>query len=303
VKDKVAALVVTYNRKELLKETVEAILKQSYPVERLFIVNNASTDGTGEYLKELEATVKKVRVISLKENIGGSGGFYVGMKEIICEGGYDWIWMMDDDAIPFDNALETLLEYYDSLNNRKKAKIGVLQNKRIVDKEWYKKNNGKAFPLKAKIRIFGTFVGFLVKTSVVEKVGFPRKEFFIYGDDVEYGFRIRKHGYKILTIVGSYIYHVALMNLFDYVFKKRQLIKRGVMRLSPWRMYYVTRNTMLTFRNPIIKYPLFIYYLLDTLDWYLIDKASARFELKGLMDGLKGISGKTVKPGQKLDEM
>jgi len=296
---KVAALVVTYNRKELLKETVEAILNQSYPVERLFIVNNASTDGTEEYLKRLESTDKKVKVISLEENIGGSGGFYVGMKEIICEGGYDWIWMMDDDAIPFNDALETLLKYYDSLDERKRAKIGVLQNKRIIDKEWYRENNGKSFPLKAKLRVFGTFVGFLVKTSVVERVGFPRKEFFIYSDDIEYGFRIRKHGYKVLTILGSYIYHPAWVTVFDYIFKKRSLIKKGIIRVSPWRMYYAARNAMLLFRNPIIKYALFIYYLLDALDWYSIDKATAKFEFKGLMDGLKGIGGKTVKPGQK----
>ena len=51
-KKKVCAVVVTYNRKALLLECVQAILRQSYPIEKIVIIDNASTDQTEEYLEE-----------------------------------------------------------------------------------------------------------------------------------------------------------------------------------------------------------------------------------------------------------
>ena len=298
---KVAAIVVTYNRKELLNQTLQAIMDQTYEVNKILIVDNASTDGTQQLLEKWKKSFpSKLSVIRLEENIGGAGGFYKGIKSSICSEHFDWLWLMDDDAIPSKNALESLLKFYESFPAEKRKKIGVLHNKRIYDKAWFEENNGKNFPLKAKKRRLATFVGFLIKTEVVEKVGFPRKDFFIYGDDIEYGFRIQRFGYKVLTVMGSYIYHPHWPPPLEYIFKKHSLVKKGVIKIAPWRYYYVFRNGMLMFElQPFKRFFVLLYELFDLLTWFTIDKTTAKFALRGLKDGLKGIRGKIIQPGQK----
>ncbi len=138
VKIKVTAVVVTYNRIELLKECVGALLGQKFtnPVElSLLIVDNNSTDGTREWtdgLKKASADdqakeamddrVKasmddlatgnsnhQIEVVHLPENIGGAGGFFEGMKAAY-ENKADYIWIMDDDTIPDADALDKLID-------------------------------------------------------------------------------------------------------------------------------------------------------------------------------------------------
>ena len=196
--NKVAALVATFNRKELLKKTINSLLNQSRKVDKIFIVNNASTDGTDKVLKEYENDYRGIiEIINLEENTGGTGGFNYGMEYIYTQKKYDWIWLMDDDAIPEKYALEKMLGVYKKLPYRKKRKIGVLQNEvttniSTLDKEKKHKN------LYIRKRNFAVFIGFLIKTTVIEKIGLPKKEYFIYFDDVEYGFRIKQRGYKCI---------------------------------------------------------------------------------------------------------
>ena len=107
---RVHAVVVTYNRKELLKECIDAILNQSVPVEKLILIDNNSTDGTNEYLEEYGYMKNPViEYKRLSENIGGAGGFYEGMK-LARSYSPDWIWIMDDDTVPTASCLEELLK-------------------------------------------------------------------------------------------------------------------------------------------------------------------------------------------------
>jgi rhamnopyranosyl-N-acetylglucosaminyl-diphospho-decaprenol beta-1,3/1,4-galactofuranosyltransferase len=104
----IAAVVVTFNRRALLVECVDALLPQTVPLDQIFIIDNASTDGTEELVR-LKGFADHARItyIRMQKNSGGSGGFYEGMR-IAFEKNYDWIWVMDDDAEPEVNALETL---------------------------------------------------------------------------------------------------------------------------------------------------------------------------------------------------
>jgi len=102
---KVAAVVVTYNRKDLLIQCIEALLNQTRPPDEIIVVDNSSTDGTYQIIPHRFPHVTYVR---LPENIGGSGGFHEGMK-LAHEKGYDCIWVMDDDATPEVNALKYLI--------------------------------------------------------------------------------------------------------------------------------------------------------------------------------------------------
>ena len=102
----IAAVVVTYNRLSLLKECLEAISLQTCKVNSIIVVNNASTDGTTEYLQQLDD--KQIVVKSLEKNIGGAGGFAEGIA-IATKMNVDAIWIMDDDTIPLTDALEHLV--------------------------------------------------------------------------------------------------------------------------------------------------------------------------------------------------
>ena len=90
---KITAVVVTYNRKELLKKVILS-LKEIPMLTSVIVVNNGSTDGTEQWLAEQTG----IETIT-QANVGGSGGFYTGIKHAY-EQGADWIWCMDDDVFP-----------------------------------------------------------------------------------------------------------------------------------------------------------------------------------------------------------
>ena len=94
---KIAAIVVTYNRKELLKECINALLDQDYENCDVLVIDNASTDGTENYIAE-EIKNKKVKYYNTGANLGGAGGFNYGMRKAV-EEKYEYAWVMDDDCI------------------------------------------------------------------------------------------------------------------------------------------------------------------------------------------------------------
>lgn len=199
MKNRVHAVVVTYNRKVLLRECIDAILNQTTQVEKLIIVDNHSTDGTKEFLEGLNYLNNPViEFMRLSENTGGAGGFHEGMKRAR-EYQPDWIWIMDDDTIPTETCLEELLNAKDcvkekvsflassvrGMNNEAMnvPKISRKQSSSYTD--WYEYlDKGMAKIVKA------TFVSLLINIEAVNKCGLPWKEFFIWGDDSEYTQRI-----------------------------------------------------------------------------------------------------------------
>lgn len=196
---RVHAVVVTYNRKELLQECINAILAQTTPVEKLILIDNNSTDGTYEFLEEQHYFENKIiEYKKLPENIGGAGGFYEGMK-LARSYSPDWIWIMDDDTVPTETCLEELLKAKKIIKGKVSflasavrgmngeamnvPKISRKQFSKYTD--WYRYlDHGIAQIVKA------TFVSLLINTKATKKCGLPWKEFFLWGDDSEYTQRI-----------------------------------------------------------------------------------------------------------------
>lgn len=111
---KIAAVIVTYNRLYLLKEVLEAFDNQTRVPDYIIIVNNASTDGTEAFLEEWKKTEIKGQtkfVITPEENLGGSGGFYIGTERALSLDA-DWVWVSDDDAIPDRDVFEKAEKTY-----------------------------------------------------------------------------------------------------------------------------------------------------------------------------------------------
>ena len=181
------AVVVTYNRLEMLKDCLSALERQTAPCDVL-VIDNASTDGTKAFLDAAE----KVSHIRMKENTGGAGGFNAGLKEAV-KRGYKYAWIMDDDTIPFPDTLEKLLEADRVLQGNYGWLCSVPLWKDGKECRMNRPKLLKAFYLDIHLMRYGlvrgeqaTFVSLFLKTGTVRECGLPIKEFFIWGDDIEY---------------------------------------------------------------------------------------------------------------------
>jgi GT2 family glycosyltransferase len=207
----VGAVVVTYNRKRLLLQTLEKLEAQTYRIARIIIVDNCSTDGTRELLREL-GNNPRIEPIFLPSNTGGAGGFAAGI-ELAYQLGHELIWIMDDDVLPNSDALEQLMKALVDLR-----KDGVEPNfliPNIFNQEGEPVNtpvmdlrvqtNGNmhwpAFLEKNIVPVVAcSFVGTLIAREAVAAYGLPVAEMFIWGDDTEYTFRLsrdRESGYIV----------------------------------------------------------------------------------------------------------
>ena len=194
-KEKVIAIVVTYNRKQLLKECVNALINQDYKNCDVLIVDNASTDGTREYIEE-KMENNRVHYVNTGSNLGGAGGFNYGMKEAY-KLGCDFMWIMDDDCIVHKNSLTELI----NSDKQLKGKYGFLSSKVLwKDNTICKMNIQKRkfsrwltdFETNMQSIAMASFVSLFIKTPVVKELGLPIKDFFIWTDDWEYTRRISR---------------------------------------------------------------------------------------------------------------
>lgn len=213
-KEKVAAIVVTYNRKEMLKECLEALLQQDYACCEIIVVDNASTDGTEAFISEYIQN-GKIHYKNTGANLGGAGGFNFGMK-VAYEVGCDYMWLMDDDCIVQKDSLSKLI-----LASHDIKDYGFLSSKVLWKDGSICKMNIQKSSIKNKISdwetdrqriIMATFVSFFVKTKIVEEVGLPIKEFFIWADDIEYSRRISRK-YECYLITTSVVHHKSKNNI------------------------------------------------------------------------------------------
>ena len=239
---KVMAVVVTYNRKELLKECINALLKQDYDNCDVLIVDNASTDGTKEYIKE-ELKNKRVHYSNTGSNLGGAGGFNYGIKEAY-KIGCDYIWIMDDDCIVHNDSLTKLLAADKKLN----GDYGFLSSKVLWKDDTICKMNIQKTKMTKWLKDYDTnyqpivlasFVSLFLKKEVVEEFGLPIKEFFIWTDDWEYTRRISKNK-KCYYISDSIVTHKSKENVgasiatvddrlerFKYLYRNDCVLYRG----------------------------------------------------------------------------
>lgn len=193
-KNRTAAVVVTYNRLTLLNKCIEKLRGQTVPCD-ILVVDNASTDGTTPWLREQEEA-GLLRTRNTGENLGGAGGFNKGMRWAV-EDGYKYLWLMDDDCLPEPDALEKLLEAdrvldgnYGWLSSVALWTDGSVckMNRQKLKKSFYEYSHLMKYGLVQAEQ--ATFVSLFLKAETVKRVGLPIKEFFIWGDDIEYTRRI-----------------------------------------------------------------------------------------------------------------
>jgi GT2 family glycosyltransferase len=236
----IAAVVVTYNRKMMLIQCLDALLSQSRPVERIVVIDNASTDGTGDLVKERYGNL--VQHVLLPENVGGAGGFHNGMA-LAYQGGYDLIWVMDDDVRPEQDCLRELLSV--SSSARVLAPIRVSETGEIVDMAHARvTRSGKRERSRYVCHLFPnpsnlprlielenvSFEGPLFHRSVISDAGLPRSDFFILCDDAEYSWRVTRLGLGPLQCVTAA--------------RMIRMLPASNAAVPEWRNYYFWRNSL-----------------------------------------------------------
>ena len=235
---KIIAVVVTYNRLSLLKRNLDC-LRQNKPLSSIIVVNNGSTDGTAEWMAEQQDVM-----VLTQANVGGSGGFYTGIQHA-CQCGADWIWCMDDDVFPRPDCLEQLLCHIDD------SRIGMLAPRRLLEGQVYTndflrydltnpfsslyKEKLSKQTVTAPVEIGGTaFEGPFIRREVVDKIGLPNKDLFIFCDDTDYCLRTVRAGYKILYVPD------ALMDKQKFFSEDTWAVRN---QKKKWKRFYQVRNS------------------------------------------------------------
>lgn len=295
----ICAVIVTYNRLDKLKKALAAYDKLTRQPSSILLVDNGSTDGTKEYLRDWQQKkcLYEKHVISLDRNTGGSGGFYEGIRQG-CETGCRWIWVADDDAYPYPDSFEQLEKYLtadyaaicagihspDGIDtwHRRRIRSGLLfiKEERIGEAE-YK----DVFELD----LF-SYVGTLLSVEAVKKAGLPEKDFFINYDDTEHSIRMAKEG-KIICVPSAVVYHDSPGVTSDTL---------------NWKKYYAVRNKLYSYKKHFRRrygFLLQCYYFTKAIVMMMKRHNVQEFRIvrKAIKDGNKGILGVDKKycPGWK----
>lgn len=243
----IAAIIVTYNRKKMLAECIEALRTQS-EADRLdiIVIDNASTDGTGESVKALQ-DCGAIKYINTGANLGGAGGFSYGIK-YAAENGYDFVWVMDDDCIPKKGALKAFIDF----DSRHHGEYGFLSSKALWKDGSINHMNVQRRTLTRPLKNFkeeaeiamASFVSLFVPIPVVRELGLPIKEFFIWTDDWEFTRRISRV-YKGYFVPSSVVVHKSNSNI------GANIATDSKERLSRYR--YLYRNDVYLYRREGLK--------------------------------------------------
>lgn len=304
-RERVIAITVTYNRTRTLRRCLAALLVQSRPVDEIIIVDNNSCDEERRKIKELAVQHGNIHLILLNDNMGGAGGFEAGMK---AAGRFDpdWYWLMDDDAYPRMECLETLLTFggtlpdvggvcpaiygidlkrFQMFHHKRLSRI-MLKNspvaKNYEDLDEVTEEDANAF------------VGPLFPKAVVDELGIADGSFFIYGDDSEYTYRVsRRH--KLYLIKNAIIDHQ------DAPVTDDNMTPKGW-----WKEYYCNRNQYFMIREfhghsgiRYLAYGFFTVRLMAIIAKSKIrgyHRLRSRMIIESIRDGVNNRRGKSVDP-------
>lgn len=234
----VAVVVVTFNRAHLLTGMLDGLAAQTHRPDAVFVIDNASADHTREVLDRDDLPLQ---VTTTPENLGGAGGFHLGVQQAY-EAGFDRIWLMDDDVVPAPDCLATLMAQDEAcVTAVREDTAGHLVEKAatrfdlhnplaikpktaMVETEY---GTRAAMPERVELQNVA-FEGFMVRREVVDRIGLPDASYFIFYDDVDFAVRARRAGYRIWAVRDAVLV--------------RQLDFDQQHDLAGWKGFYMFRN-------------------------------------------------------------
>lgn len=276
------AVVVAYNRRDLLIEVLDALAAQTAPVAAIVVVDNASTDGSALMVRD---RFPHADLVSVKRNTGGAGGFAIGAARAVVRQGADLVWLMDDDTVPTPTALAALLA---SVGDDERVTVAgsrviwtdgrdhPMNTPRV--KPFVRAGERAAAAARAALPVrSSSFVSMLVRAEALREHGLPIADYFIWNDDFEFSTRLLRRS-RGLFVPGSVVVH--------------KTVKLGATDVDPGeRFYYEVRNKVWLLRlgrglSPAEK----VLYAGSTLRrWGRTFRASANRPvlLRGLRSGLR----------------
>ena len=252
-RETVAVVVVTFNRAELLGRMLDGLAAQSRPPDAVYVVDNASADHTREVLQRTDLPL---RITHSPDNLGGAGGFHLGLKLAYADG-FDRIWLMDDDVVPATDCLAVLMAQDEA------CLMAVREDRsgRLVEKAATRFDMSNPLAIKPKTGMVETdygsraampdrvelenvaFEGFLVRREVVTAIGLPDPAYFIFYDDVDFAIRARRAGMRIWAVRDAVLV--------------RQLDFDQQHDLGSWKGFYMYRNLFVVHlrygSNPLVR--------------------------------------------------
>lgn len=213
VEPRVVAVVVAWNRRDLLALNLDGLAAQERPVDAVVVVDNASTDDSAA-VASAHPVVSEV--VSLPTNTGGAGGFAAGIARAVVRHAADLVWIMDDDTVPTPGALAALLD----ARARFAGDVAVLASRA----DW---SDGREHPMntprervgltptqRAEAAAVGarqirsaSFVSILLDAATIREEGLPQADFFLWNDDFEYTARLLRHRTG-LYVPASRVHHL-----------------------------------------------------------------------------------------------
>lgn len=289
---RVVAVVVTHNRLPLLRRLVERLTTVEGLTE-ILVVDNASTDGTGPWLEGLD----RVRSRTLPTNTGGAGGFHHGVGWAM-EIGADLVWLMDDDGLPDPSCLARLLaaaeerplDFWGPLVVDEAAPQRLVFPIRLPGGTRVVRDVAAAERAASDGVVDGIvipFNGVLITRDLVERIGLPRGEFFIWGDDHEYRLRAEAHGARIATVVGARVEHPSIGELGTPMMFGRTTYNHTP---SDLKHYCMARNNLVNLRE-YRGWPHVLAFVVKTLWFYSLTRprpGRLAMSLRAMYDGLRG---------------
>ena len=238
----ISTIIVTYNRKELLVKCIEAVLSQTYLPNTIYIIDNASTDGTQELLGQkglLKDAINgvKIRYELLPKNTGGAGGFYEGIK-MAHRDGCDAVWVMDDDGLPEKDCLKNLVRHIDKHDYISPMVISIDDENMMS----FEGCTVEEFVKRAEDGVVtgcaNPFNGILYSKKLLDSIGYPKKEMFIWGDEINYDNRARKAGLTPIMVLDAIHRHPINRQRYVKYFGNHMM----TVPESDWKLFCYVRN-------------------------------------------------------------
>ena len=287
---KVAIVIVNWNKKDFILNLLKSLEELNYDNYEIIVVDNASTDGSAEAIRE---AFPYVTLIINKENLGGTGGFNTGMRYAIENKDCKYIWLLDNDA---EIEKDTLVALVNTMETDEQ--IGIAGS-RLVCKDtkitlecgaYVNRNSIGVTPCFRNLKMipssklveadYVAACSALVRTKALSTVGLMDERFFLHWDDMDWGLTFKNKGYKVVAVPNSVVYHPSFTE-----------IDRGLIT----HLYYDVRNPLLTYAKQfkgisLMKpsYNYFRYFFEGTIFLYLSgDKGKVLILVNALKDFFK----------------
>ena len=242
----VYTILVTYNRLGMFKKCLSSVINQTYPIKKIIVVDNLSTDGTREYLKKIQKRHPKVIALFNNDNLGMANAVNKALKSIFNEK-WDYVWISDDDNIAKKDALEKLILNSDKntilnslLIDYKNKKTLTFERIDLVSKKIYK--NLSDFK-EEKVIYDSIPLNFtLIPKEVFLKIGFFSEDYFIRGEEIDLILKAMLSNFNIKVVIDSLCYCLNTRNIKTFYFFNLKINRELI---EGEKLYYIIRNNLL----------------------------------------------------------